>query len=158
MTSLKLELRLQPESERKHDSPTNVYNLVTDKPLILGEPVYLYLSYFDLSDVIAYANAPNLDKAITELFDHSINLRLDGGDSSCADHLGWPAIFRSDGFVQAGGNAFFGYDPFVAYPIPIEALSTFAQLYTNRVLRAEIEALPQDDELGRILRERGIKE
>jgi len=132
---MELKLRLAQQQEKR--TTTNMYNIVAGSPIQEGREVRLYLAPSDLSDVISYAEAPNLDEAIVKLFDESINNRLDGGDSTRPDFLGWPVYFTSFGFLQAGGNDFFGYDPFVAYPIPHEALLKFAHFYTDRVVEAK---------------------
>ena len=144
---MKLELKLKPDQERaKRASSTNLYAIVAGTPLNDKKKVkeiQLYLAPADLSDVIAYAGAPDLDGAIQDLFDHAIDDRLDGGDSARSDFLGWPAIFTSFGFVETGGDSFFGYEPIVKYKVPTSALLKFAQLYTDRV----VEAMKQEGKL-----------
>jgi len=128
---------MQLAQRRNNEAPTNLYAIVTNSPTKLSNDIKLYLAPADLSDVIAYGEGPDLDGAVEQLFDNSINVRLDGGDSTHPDFLGWPANFISLEFVQAGGDGFFGYEPFAAYKVPTEVLLKFAQLYTNRVLEAK---------------------
>ena len=153
-----LELKLRSELSSDRDDSSNVYNIVATKPVITGELVHLYLARSDFSQVIASAEASDLDLTIVDLFEKSIEHKSNEEGLNYTDHLGWPANFVSFGFVESGGNALWGYENFVGYPVPVETMLKFAQLYTNRVLRAEIAALPEDDELGRRMRERGIRE
>ncbi len=132
-----MELNLQLQQRQERSTTLHLYTIVTSKLIKESAEVKLYLAPPDLSDVIAYAQAPNLDEAVVKLFEQAIDNRLDGGDSTRPDFLGWPVNFISFGFVQAGGDGFFGYDPFIAYPVPGEALLKFAQLYTDRVVEAK---------------------
>ena len=131
---MKLELQLAQKQEK--EAPTNRYIIVTNAPIEGNKEVNLYLAPADLSDVIAYSKAPTLDGSVVELFDQAIKNRLDGGESTRPDFLGWPAFFMSGGFIEADGDNFFGYEPFITYPIPPEALLQFARLYTKRVEKA----------------------
>lgn len=132
-----MEVKLQLAKQQTKEEQTNLYAIVTGAPNKGNKEVKLYLAPANLSDVIAYGEGLDLDGAVEELFDHSINVRLDGGDSTRPDFLGWPAIFTSLDFVQAGGDGFWGYEPFIANRVPTEALLKFAQLYTDRVLKAK---------------------
>lgn len=131
-----MELKLQLAQWKKREDRTNLYIIVAGSPIQEHGEARLYLSSSDLSDVISYAEAPNLDGALQKLFDEAIE-SLDEKERTRADFLGWPASFTSFGYVETRGGGFQGYDPFVMYPVPCEALLKFAQLYADRVVEAK---------------------
>ncbi|MBI2665924.1 hypothetical protein HYX12_04850 [Candidatus Woesearchaeota archaeon] len=134
-----LELHLAQRQVQQQDQPeegAKAYNIVSLSPVSNFPPqekdVSLYLIPANLSDVIAYAEAPTLEEAVGKLFQEAID-RLEEDEKNIADFLGWPAYFTSVAMVETGGDNFFGYKPFVVYPVPLKTVLQFAQLYTERV-------------------------
>lgn len=125
-----LELRLQQWRSEEHYP---VYNIVTKAPVEPGKKVTLYLTPWpprennENDDNVIALEGETLDDALLKVYQEALaRAEVEEGEP----FLGWPVYFISQAAVEAGGDNFFGYEPFVAHPISLEMLLKFAKMYT----------------------------